>query len=122
MSQCPFSYECEKAGPGTFVYKIKGRLLGRRECYALQEDVHERVKAGGVRIALSLSEVDHLDSAGVGILASIYTSVQNAKGAMVLAGLSPAARKVLGLSWFLNLMDHTDTLEDGLAKLGAAGQ
>jgi anti-anti-sigma factor len=121
MSEARFSVTCEEVGSDTLVYRLKGKLHGYPECFQFQEVVRRDVAGGGKRVALVLRELSHIDSAGVGILASVYTSLQNANGTLVLAELSPAARRVLEIAWFLKLMDHTDTLEEALAKLGSSG-
>jgi anti-anti-sigma factor len=107
----------DQPAPGTAVFRMEGRLRGWPECFEFQEEVRKRVTGDDKHIVLDLREVEHVDSTGVGILASIYTSVKNARGELVLAELAPKVQKILDVLWFLRVLDHEPTVEKALAKL-----
>ena len=60
---------------------------------------------------------DTLDSAGIGILASVMWSASQAGGGMVLASLPATVEKLLGIVMLLDRIDHADSRESALAKL-----
>ncbi len=60
----------------------------------LSTNVRNLMEAGR-RIVLDLSGVKHVDSYGIGVLFSIYTSSVTAGATLVLSGISESVRKML---------------------------
>ncbi len=109
-----FRYETEEAAGGAIVYHLHGRLRGWPECFEFQETARNSV-TGGRRIVLDMEQLEHVDSTGVGILATLYTSAQNGGGELVLATLPPKVRRILDMLWFLRILKHADTVDEALA-------
>lgn len=113
-SHQPFQFEAEDRGAQAVVIHLHGRLRGKPECFEFQETA--RKSAGtGRRLVLDLGDVERVDSAGVGILATLYTSAQNGGGELVLAALRPEVHRVLDVLWFLRVLRHTGTVGEALA-------
>jgi anti-sigma B factor antagonist len=109
-----FHFETEEPASGAIVYHLRGRLRGWPECFEFQESVRDNVTSGR-RIVLDMEQLEHVDSTGVGILATLYTSAQNGGGELVLASLSPKVRRILDILWFLRILRHVDTVDEALA-------
>ncbi len=109
-----FQYQTEEAAGGAIVYHLHGRLRGWPECFEFQETARDSVTEGR-RIVLDMEKLEHVDSTGVGILATLYTSAQNGGGELVLASLSPKVRRILDMLWFLRILKHADTVDEALA-------
>lgn len=69
------------------------------------------------RIALDLSYVDRVDSAGIGILITVVFSASRAGGGLVVANLSEHVENALGIAMLLDHVDHAATLDDAVRKL-----
>ena len=77
--------------------------------------VREALDSGVRKILLDLSQVDFIDSRGVGQVVASYTSTKHHDGQLVLCGLTPRVKLVLqvaSLLLILNIQDRTpETVE-----------
>ena len=88
----------EPAGDVTIV-----RLTGRLDSSAAQpaEESFGRVLgSGALRIAIDMSSLVYISSAGLRVLLVVAKKVQQAKGKLVLFGLVPNVREVFSISGF----------------------
>ena len=79
------------------------KLAGRLDSGAAQpaEESFTRVLAGGTRdLAIDLSGLQYISSAGLRVLLVVAKKVQQAQGKMVLFGLVPNVREVFAVSGF----------------------
>ena len=78
-------------------------LAGRLDSGAAQpaEESFARVLAGGTpRLAIDMSELQYISSAGLRVLLVVAKKVQQAKGKVVLFGLGSHVREVFSISGF----------------------
>jgi anti-sigma B factor antagonist len=90
------SIQHRQAGYVTVV-SCRGRLVSGEEAEALLERIDALLPMNS-RILLDLSEVDFVDSGGLGLLVRCITRVQNASGQLSLCALSPKVSEVLRLT------------------------
>ena len=107
-------------GYEVIVYTLTGALMGMPTSYELQDEVRGRIADGAHRIVLDLEGVTKIDSAGVGILASLMWSASQAGANLVLATLPPTVEKILGIAMLLERIDHADSRAAAIAMLGPA--
>ncbi|PTM53300.1 STAS domain-containing protein [Desmospora activa] len=60
-------------------------------------------------IHLDLSQVDYMDSTGLGVLIGAYKSLCAKKGRLVLTGISPRLKRLLKITGLTEIID----IEDG---------
>jgi len=65
------------------------------EVHALSESVQSLLREKRNNILLNLSELNYLDSSGIGELARIYVAVVKQGGAMRVVGLAPRVEEIL---------------------------
>src|SRR5215813_5265684 len=65
------------------------------EVHALRESVQSLLREKRNNILLNLSELNYLDSSGIGELARIYVAVVKQGGAMRVVGLAPRVEEIL---------------------------
>jgi len=111
------SIEINEHDPGTLIMVLNGDLHGTPEGYEFQDEVRNRFSAGTRRIIVDLAEVGRIDSCGIGILAAIAMSAQNAGGGLVLASLPQRIEQILGVTHFLEFVDHAGSIPEALKKL-----
>ena len=74
--------------------ELKGRLTSF-ETRAFREMMNSLVKDGHTNFVLNLTELDYLDSSGVGELARNYLSIVKKGGVMKVVGLAPRVEEIL---------------------------
>ena len=121
MTRRKLEVATEDRDPAICIFRLSGNLYGDPEGYAFQTLVREKFNAGTKGLVIDLGDVDRIDSSGVGILASITVSAQNAGAGVVLASLSTTVEKVLEIAWFQRWADHAGSVDEALKKLAAMG-
>jgi anti-sigma B factor antagonist len=108
-----FSVSVRQAKGISFV-EISGRLTSF-ESKAFREIIHGLLKQGQTNILLNLSELEYLDSSGIGELAGNYLSVVKRGGAMKVVGLAPKVEEILKVTQlyqvFPEFPDETSALQ-----------
>ncbi len=102
---------------GVRIYEVAGNLRGHPDCYSFLDDVRNSITEGTEKVIVDLSAVDKLDSAGVGILASIVSSTENAGAALRFSGLSEKTERPIIMVGLMRVMKVSPTVEDALQQL-----
>lgn len=108
----------DHAPTGVVVFHLSGVLDSAPECYAFLSQVQDLAHEGPARVVVDLAHVTRLASAGVGILASCFTSVTNTGGKMALCAIPPRAGLVLGVVRFLDVVPNAATEEEAIRTVG----
>ena len=90
------------------VVKAKGRFYSNNT-QAVEKGLAEAIGSGPLRLALDLTEMDYISSAGLRVLLKVAKQIQRAKGKVVLFGLRPHVREVFSISAFDRIFSiHVD--------------
>lgn len=86
------TFSVEHSDP--LVVALAGDVIGGAEAMSFSQAIGEAVRAGARRVIVELAGVSVMNSSGLGMLVSAYTTVRNAGGSLVVAG---ADEKILNL-------------------------
>ena len=87
------------------VLRLHGRFATGQDSAYLRGRSEEIKKSGASKVLADFSQVDYIDSTGMGFLIGIYTSViKNPNGKFVLCNLNRHVREVLELTRLANVM------------------
>ncbi|MBV9608716.1 MAG: STAS domain-containing protein, partial [Acidobacteria bacterium] len=89
---------------GAVVVDLYGHIVFGDESSALRRQVHDLIPPGS-NVVLNFSNVNMLDSSGVGTLVGLLATVRKSGGDLKLAGLPPRVRDVLGMTRLLTLFE-----------------
>jgi anti-sigma B factor antagonist len=95
---------------GATIVECSGRIVLGEESAKLRSVVKAAIEKSK-RIVLDVSDISFIDSAGVGLLASLHTSAQMAGGVLKLANLSPRMQDMLQITRLYIILDVFDTAE-----------
>lgn len=87
------------------VLDISGRITLGEGNVMLREIVRDLADKGTKRIVLNLSEVNYVDSSGVGELVKTHTTIQNKGGQLKLASLNKRVHDLLELTRLSSVFD-----------------
>ena len=90
---------------GAVVLELQGKLTGGPEAEQIRATFKELVNDGKRHIIVNLRKVDWINSTGLGILISGYTSVRKAGGDLVLCNVGDRIDSILYVTK-LNLLFH----------------
>lgn len=111
------TFETETRESGALLYRLSGWLYGTKSGYAFQEEVRQKVASGSKRFVIDLTDVQRIDSCGIGILAASIFSAQKAGAGMVLAAMPANIQRMLGLTMFLDHVAHADSVDEAMASV-----
>ncbi len=87
------------------VLRLHGRFATGQDSAYLRSKTEEIKSSGCTKVLADFSQVDYIDSTGIGFLIGIYSSVlKTANGQFVLASLNRRVREVLELTRLANIM------------------
>lgn len=104
----------ELAGTGVTVFRLAGVLTNSRESYEFLDHVQNETRKKPMRVVLSLGGLDHVTSAGLGIIAACFTSITRSGGKMCLAGAEGRVRVILNVMRMLEVIENAATEEEAI--------
>lgn len=96
---------------GATIVECSGRIVLGEESAKLRNVVKSALEKSK-RIVLDLSDISFIDSAGVGLLASLHTSAQMAGGVLKLANLSLRMQDMMQITRLYIVLEVFDTAEE----------
>ena len=120
MQPTNFSVTIRQAGPISLL-DVSGRLTSF-ETGALRESISRLLKQDRKNIVLNLSELQYLDSSGIGELARVCVSVMKEGGQMKVVGLSPKVEEILKITQLYQVFPEFPSHEAALQSFSESGR
>ena len=105
---------------GITILDLSGRIVLGEGSVQLRDAVKELINKGQKRILLNLSDVNYIDSSGLGELVSAFTSVKNAGGELKLLGLTKKVKDLLQITKLYTVFDIRDDEATAISAFSAA--
>ena len=99
---------------GVVVIKLHGKMMGSPEDSSLVNLIHESAEQNKVKVVFELSEVDWMNSRGLGILVSGLTTLRNRGGDLKLACISESIDSFLNKCKMLAIFESYKTVEEAI--------
>ena len=98
------------------VAKLAGRLDSSSAPTA-EEQLTRLIGSGTPRLAIDLSKLEYISSAGLRVLLLVARKVQQAHGKLALFGLAPSVREVFSISGFDTIFTVRNDAASALAAV-----
>ncbi len=98
------------------ILDCSGKITLGEGTMAIRNTVRETLKNGGKKIILNLSEVNYIDSSGIGELVSTYTTVTNQGGQLKLLNLTKKIQELLAITKLLTVFSVYQSEQDAIAS------
>ncbi|MBZ5719928.1 MAG: STAS domain-containing protein [Acidobacteriia bacterium] len=98
---------------GVLIVDCSGRLVLGEESAILRDTVKKLI-ADNKQIVLNLGGVNYIDSGGLGTLVALYTTAQNAGGAIKLAKLTQRIGDLLQVTKLITVFEVFDNEEQAV--------
>ena len=102
---------------GVLILDVQGRIVGdasldlRRSINGWMAELSEKDKPG---VVLNLEKVSMMDSSGLGVLVSSYTSVQKKNGRLVLAGMGKGLQNLIAITKLTRVFDIYENEDEAI--------
>lgn len=104
----------EEKKKNVLVIYLAGKLLGGPEAQELLEKLQQLIDAGEKNVLIHLREVERMNSSGLGILISAFTSFRNNGGQLVIVAPNDSVRKLMKITKLDSVFRILDTEEEAL--------
>jgi len=103
---------------GVLIFRLSGFIRGSPGCYRFLDEIREYLEQRRrKRIIVDLNGATKIDSAGVGILASIVTVADRSGALLVISGMPKKIEKPIAAVRLLNVLKVLPTINDALENL-----
>lgn len=96
------------------ILDLKGGLEGSQDSFEIKQVVSEMLDKGDKKFLLNLDRVDFVNSTGIGIIASVFSSISNANGAMKICNANDKVSRVMMVTKLLEVFDSYPKEEEAL--------
>jgi anti-sigma B factor antagonist len=104
----------ERLTGATAVVTLSGAVVLGTSLKAAEAQVQAVIAEGVSKLVIDLANVDHIDSAGLGMLVDIYGALSVKHGVLRLCGVAPNVLKLLQLTGTDGFLAVDASLEDAL--------
>ncbi len=80
---------------GAIVFELSGFLKGRPTGYDMLDEIRSAFSSGTGKLVIDMSKIEGADSSGLGVVASIITSAENAGAALAFSAVPANVDKLL---------------------------
>ncbi len=93
------------------VIELKGNVMGGPEAQEFSDLLHNLLKQNKKNIVIDLSDTKFMNSSGLGMLISGYTTIKNGGGNMKLANATEKIESLLVITKLITIFDHYDSVD-----------
>lgn len=99
---------------GALVIELKGNVMGGPETQDFHNLLKDSLEDGKKNIVVNLASVKFMNSSGLGMLISGFTSVKNAGGALKLANATEKINSLLVITKLITIFDHYESVDEAV--------
>ena len=105
-----------KEQAGVVVLEPRGKIMGGPDASLLHDKLHECIEGSKNRIIIDLGQVDWMNSTGLGILISSYTTLRNNGGELKLANVTDKIKSLLTITKLVSVFEAFDSVDEAVAS------
>ena len=98
------------------VLEVSGKVMGGPDSETFKAQIAGLIEEGVEKLLIDLSEVPWMNSSGVGILISAYTSMKNAGAQVKFLNINERVKSILMVTKLLTVFESFYNREDALAS------
>jgi anti-sigma B factor antagonist len=98
------------------VLEVSGKVMGGPDSEKFRGVIAELIDGGTKKLLIDLSQVPWMNSSGVGILISAYTSMRNADATVKFLNINDRVKSILMVTKLLTVFESYYNEQDALAS------
>lgn len=96
---------------GVVVLEPKGKIMGGPDATLLHDTLYDYIKKEKRHVVIDLSQVDWMNSSGLGILIAGYTTLRNNDGMLKLANVTDKIHSLLTITKLGQVFEKFDSVD-----------
>ena len=102
---------------GIMILEPKGKIMGGPDASLLHDRLHECIERNKRKVVIDLGQVDWMNSTGLGILISSYTTLLNNDGQLKLANVTEKIQSLLMITKLVTVFETYESVDDAVRSL-----
>jgi anti-sigma B factor antagonist len=107
---------------GITVVEISGRLNLGNSLLGIESGMKRLIETGARKLIVDLSDVNYIDSSGIGMLVGCAGQLEQSSGRMRIAGASGAVAKAFGIVHMERIAPLDATVEEAVAGFSQSAE
>ena len=99
---------------GVVILEPKGKIMGGPDASLLHDKLHDVIEQGKRKVIIDLAQVDWMNSTGLGILISSYTTLRHHGGELKLANVTDKIQSLLTITKLVTVFDAHDSVDEAI--------
>jgi anti-sigma B factor antagonist len=96
------------------ILEPKGKIMGGPDASLLHDKLYELIENDKKQIVIDLAGVEWMNSTGLGILISSYTTLRNHSGELKLANVTDKIQSLLTITKLVTVFDAHDSVDEAV--------
>ena len=101
---------------GITVIALSGNVMGGPDATVLNQQIHQLIDGGTKKVVIDLTEVQFVNSSGLGMLIGSLTTMRNAGGELKIAGASKKVETLIQVTKLHDVFDMHKTVSAAIAS------
>ena len=102
------------------VLELKGNVMGGPEAEKFGLQLHQLLDEGKKNVIIDLAGVKFMNSSGLGMLISGYTTMKNGGGTLKLANATEKINSLLIITKLISIFEHYNSVDDAIKSLSGS--
>lgn len=96
------------------VIELKGNVMGGPEAQEFSDLLHKLIDEGKKNVVIDLSSVKFMNSSGLGMLISGFTTMKNGGGSLKLAKATEKINSLLVITKLITIFENYDSVDEAI--------
>ncbi|RKX24606.1 MAG: anti-sigma factor antagonist [Candidatus Zixiibacteriota bacterium] len=96
------------------ILEPRGKIMGGPDASLLHDKLYECIEKNKKQIVIDLAKVEWMNSTGLGILISSYTTLRNHEGVLKLANVTDKIQSLLTITKLVTVFEAHDSVDEAL--------
>lgn len=100
------------------VIELVGNVMGGPEAQEFSDMLHKCIDDNKKNVVIDLAETKFMNSSGLGMLISGYTTMKNGGGALKLANATEKIESLLVITKLITIFENFSSVDDAIKSFG----
>lgn len=100
------------------VIELVGNIMGGPEAQEFSDLLHKLLDEGKKNVVIDLAETKFMNSSGLGMLISGYTTMKNGGGSLKLANATEKIESLLVITKLITIFENYPTVDEAIKSFG----
>lgn len=99
---------------GAVIIELKGNVMGGPETQEFSDLLHKLLDENKKNVVVDLADCKFMNSSGLGMLISGYTTMKNGSGSLKLANATEKIESLLVITKLITIFEHFNSVDEAV--------